>query len=149
MGNYCMINKVRFGKNSIGMDVCAELSEGLVVWVMFDNSEPIYEYSHAVSLSFYRKPPQKRCYKKHEQLPFPCMKDDILLRPRNNWNKIIVTIKSTTYLTILLKNMYLTKLPELNKFGSFQKGMDKSLQVIAPLLYYGAILFMLYPVNEV
>lgn len=71
------------------------------------------------------------------------MKDDLLLSARNNWNKIIVAVKSTAYLTIVLKNMYLTKLPELDKFGSYQKGMDKSLQVISPLLYYGAILFML------
>lgn len=58
-------------------------------------------------------------------------------------------MKSTTYLTIFLKNKHWTKLSELSNFGSYQKGMDKFLQVIFPLLYYEGVLFMLHHVDEV
>lgn len=77
------------------------------------------------------------------------MKYGLTTQHKKQLEQIIVTIKSTTYLTILLKNMYRRKLPELSNFGSYQKGMDKFLQVIFPLFYDGAILFMLHHIDVV
>lgn len=101
-------DKIWFAKDStqnIGMGACAELTVSVVVWMMLRQFwAPIYIFPDCICQLLLKVPHKKSAMKTINNCHFHIWKMTGLHSTRNNWNRIIGTIKSTMYLTILLKN---------------------------------------------